>query len=199
MNKLIKEFICVALVALVFATLAACGSPAAKPAATEAPQPAAEENSAPAEAEESAESPEVIGMVNPWHEAATAEEAAKGAGLDGFALPDVPPCFPDGFEGPEIRYMNGLAEAEYFCEDNSLLLRKGSGSEDVSGDYNVYAKTWEVESEGLKIQCSGNEDGEKLARWTRDGYSYSLSFNASEAELPGLSEDMVTAIVGLFR
>ena len=138
MNKLMKEFLCVALVALVFATLAACGSPAAKPEATQAPQPAAEENSAP-------------------------------------------------------------AEAEYFCEDNSLLLRKGSGSEDVSGDYNVYAKTWEVEFEGLKLQCSGSEDGVKLVRWTRDGYSYSLSFNAGEAKLPGLSEDMVTAVVGLFR
>ena len=55
MNKLMKEFLCVALVVLVFATLAACSSPAAKPEATQAPQPAAEENSAPAEAEESAE------------------------------------------------------------------------------------------------------------------------------------------------
>ncbi len=137
----------------------------------------------------------MTGMINPWSEAATAEEAAQGAGLDLFVLPEVLVCFPGGAPDPVLRYMEGLAEAVYTDGTNTLVLRKGVGDEDVSGDYNSYPETWETNWKGLMIQCAGDSGQARRANWYFGGNAYSLTFNVGAEELPGLEEHEVTSIV----
>ena len=57
------------------------------------------------------ESASSAGMANPWSDVASAEEAAKGAGLDSFALPEG--AIADMGEPVEVVYrcMDGMAEA----------------------------------------------------------------------------------------
>ena len=141
-------------------------------------------------AEESA-----VGLPNPWSEAADAEEAAQGAGLDSFMVPEALFCFPNGFEGPAFQYTKGLAQAQYQDGQNRLVLRKGLGEEDISGDYTAYPETWEINWKGLSIQCSGAEGKVGLARWSVDGCSFSLGWYALEGESTGLSEEEVCSLV----
>ena len=63
-------------------------------------------------------------------------------------------------------------------EDNRVLtVRKGTGEEDISGDYNEYPQEDVTELEGLSVTVRG--DGERifLALWQEGGYSYAVSFD----------------------
>lgn len=140
-----------------------------------------------------------LDMANPWKNAASEEEAAQGAGLSSFVLPEAPEFLSEGFEGPTFRYMSGLAEAIYVDGENRMTIRKGVGDEDVSGDYSEYLFSWEVDLQGLEVYCAGERDEVKLARWAYDGNAYSLSYNPGLNELPGLSESDVMSLISQIR
>ena len=134
------------------------------------------------------------GLANPWHDAASAQEAAAGAGLESFTPPEYLSCL-NGDYTVLFRYMEGLAEAVYTDGANSLVVRRGLGEEDISGDYNAYAETRTVVWKALSIQCAGNNGQIKKANWYFGGNAFSLTFNAGEDALPGLEESDVTSIV----
>ncbi len=129
-------------------------------------------------AEEEAEEEAEAGMANPWSDAETAEEAAEGAGVGYFLVPE------NGTEviGGRIdwfgfRYMDRLAEADGAVGAAELTVRKGlkQDSEDVSGDYTEYAYTWTQEADGWEVTCYGNEEGRMMkAVWLSDNFSYSV-------------------------
>lgn len=135
------------------------------------------------------------GAPNPWTAAASAEEAAQGAVLDSFVPPEVISCAAFLPEHCAFSYMDGVAEAMYDNGLDCLVIRKGQGSTDVSGDYNDYPETKELELKGLTIRCSGADGQIRLVRWEFDGNSYSLSFNAGDMSRPGLTEDQVASLV----
>ena len=137
----------------------------------------------------------VPGMPNPWSEAADPEAAAQGAVLNCFVLPEYIGCADYLPEHRILSYMDGLAQAVYDNGTDRLVIRKGSGSTDVSGDYNDYPETGEIVFKGLHISCSGADGQIRLARWEFGGNSYSLSFNAGDYTRPGLTEDQVTSLV----
>ena len=139
------------------------------------------------------------GVPNPWSEAATPEEAAAGAVLDSFVLPENIGCAVFLPEQRLLSYMDGLAQAVYDNGLDRLVIRKGTGSADVSGDYNDYPETRDVESGGLAIRCFGADGQIRLARWESGGNSYSLAFNAGDTARPGLTEDQVTSLVSQIR
>ena len=135
-------------------------------------------------------------IANPWTDVATAEEAAKGAGLDGFSL-----------EGGEIslgpvevttyRYMDGIAEAAVEFPAVSMTVRKGTGSDDISGDYNEYANEWTQNIKGLEVTCYGNREGEATKTiWTSGDYSYSITAYGLGGDTDyGLSADDLNTII----
>ncbi len=135
-----------------------------------------------------------VGMANPWSEAASAAEAAQGAGLDGFTIPEVFSCFP-GEPTAAFLYMDGMAEAILDAGDDHLLLRKGTGSADISGDYNMYPEERDINWKGLAIHCRGDEGMVRTAWWSFGGNAFSLSFNTDDTTLPGLTDDQVTSLV----
>ena len=132
-----------------------------------------------------------VGIANPWHEAASAQEAAEGAGLESFTPPEYLTCFP-AEPAVSFRYMEGLAEADYTDGTRTLTIRKGLGDQDVSGDYTVYPAEWEINHKGLAIRCSGTGETVSLARWAFGGCSWSLTVSPNET---GLSADEVTSLV----
>ena len=135
-----------------------------------------------------------LGMVNPWSEAETAELAAQGAGLDSFTIPSVYSCFADEPTAMFL-YMDGTAEAILDSADHHMLLRKGVGDGDISGDYGVYEAEWDVNWKGLTIHCRGENDSVRTAWWSFGGNAFSLSFNAGDSDLPGLSEADLCSLV----
>ena len=134
-------------------------------------------------------------MPNPWSQAMTPEEAAQGAVLDRFVLPEVIGCSPYAPEDRRLSYTDGLAEAVYYNGTDALVIRKGTGSQNISGDYNVYPESGTLHFKGLEIQCFGQDGQIRLARWEFGGNSYSLTFNAGDMARPGLTEDQVTSLV----
>ena len=134
-------------------------------------------------------------MPNPWSVAKTPEEAAAGAVLDRFVLPEVFGCAEFSQEDRRLTYTDGLAVAVYYNGTDVLEIRKGAGSQNVSGDYNAYAETRTVNFNGLEILCFGQDGQIRLARWEFGGNSYSLAFNTTDLSRPGLTEDQVTFLV----
>ena len=130
--------------------------------------------------------PDIIGMPNPFTDFDTLAEAEKQTGFY-ITLPDAIGSSDNKIyramndEMLEVIYMNGA--------DETGRVRKARGSEDISGDYNEYAESETVSVGGIDVLLKGDAGLVKLAVWTNDGYTYSVS---SEA---GLTADEMTALV----
>ncbi len=130
--------------------------------------------------------PDIIGMPNPFTDFDTLAEAEAQTGFD-ITLPDAIGSSNNkiyramNYEMLEVIYMKGV--------DETGRIRKARGSEDISGDYNEYAETETVSVGNLDVLFKGDAGLVKLAVWTNDGFTYSVS---SEA---GLTADEMTALV----
>ena len=138
-----------------------------------------------------------MGIPNPWSEVESAELAARGAGLDSFQTPEEVD-FLDGAK-PIYRCMEKMAEAIYSDGTQELLIRKGLGEEDVSGDYGSYPETRTIRVEDMNVQCSGTGETIQLARWSRDGSSFSLGLYSEGGETMGLSEEQLRILLTELR
>lgn len=189
----IPAFATAAAFALVF-SLAACTNPAP------APEPEGSEGG----------SEVMVGMANPWSEAATAEEAGEGAGLDEFPAPDEFTIGGVVFGDPVFSYMDGIAQAAYTDEaGNDLILRKGTIKDavELSGDYNDYAYEWieefDTESVGVINVTQFGNDFERpgLVYWHTDNFGYTVSiYGADDTPLSmgsdaSVGSDDVSAII----
>ncbi|MCM1430740.1 MAG: hypothetical protein NC121_17965 [Blautia sp.] len=100
-----------------------------------------------------------------------------------------------GFEIPELSglpfpvqevvytaYWQELAEAAYCGEGKTVVYRKGIGSGDVSGDYNIYESETEIFVDGIAVTLKGGEGKYILAVWTDGEYAYSVSFSQAMEE-----------------
>ena len=180
-----KKGIAILLATLLLLSLAAC---ARKP--EEGNKPAETEN----KPEEIENAPTGLGNVqipNPWVDCATLEEAAK---LAGFEIA-VPGGF-DGYPNQMIQAMEkSMIQVLYFdgdpdAEDSSMVMvRKGTGSEDISGDYNVYSEQETVQMHGVDVQLRGEKGLVYSAIWTWEGCSFAI--NADK----GLSRDAISNAV----
>ena len=156
---------------------------------------------------QSTETETKAGMPNPWSDVATAEDAAKGAGFDEFAVP-VEGTIQDMkmVSAPTFRCMEGLAEANYEFGASSICIRKGkpevaSEGSDVSGVYDTYAKTWTVKVGDIDVTCQGNVDGQSIKTlWSSGGYDYSIyAMGLGGDENFGLTNETVTTLVGQIK
>lgn len=147
---------------------------------------------------------EELGIAKPWYEVKTAEEAAKGASVGSFSLPDATTTI----AGQDVnwlsyRYMEGIAEADGTVGETQLIVRKGlrKNGDDISGDYNVYSLEWELQSNESNVMCAGNDSGKaRKAFWTSQDYSYSIMLDSQDDtdESPssdGLSDQTIIELV----
>lgn len=138
-----------------------------------------------------------VGIANPWSSAASAEEAAKGAGLDSFEVPAGAKTSLGALDTIDYRYMDGMAEAQIPVAAVELTVRKGNGEDDISGDYNSYKNKWSAEINGITVMCFGNREGEATKTvWVSEGCSYAvLAYGAGGDEDFGLQADDLNIIV----
>ena len=139
-----------------------------------------------------------------WTQAATAEEAAKGAGIDVLAdLNGTQTTLGVLGEMGAItyRYMDGVAQI--FCPvaavDMSVIKGKiPCGVDgDVSLDSTEYKFEWTQDVDGQEVKCFGNREGEATKTiWTAGDYNYAVvAYGAGGDDDFGLSaEDVVTMV-----
>ena len=99
------------------------------------------------------------GCCNPFTDCADLNKAAQ---ITGFSL--SVPITPDRVSVLED---SNMIQADY---ENGMYIRKASGSDDISGDYNDYAQVETVNGVTLK-----GENGKfSLAVWNNSGYTYAV-------------------------
>lgn len=109
----------------------------------------------------------------------------------GFSVPEVKNI---PFEVTSTVYTNGwneFAQVEYQgdSQDEVVLFRKGRGTDDISGDYNVYSDVKEMTVNEVPVTLKGDDGQYKLAVWQQDGFAYSLNYE------PGGSEDAFVKMI----
>ena len=211
-----RIFLSMILAAVMLATvLAGCGSggsaaqkeePAAAestqeeaaPAETTAEDAAAETESTEA-ATTSAAAEENTGLANPWSDVGSAEEAAKGAGIDSFVIAEDPDLDLGQLFERTYRCMDGIAEARLEYPASALTVRKGTKAEegDISGDYTEYANTWTQDVNGIEVTCFGNREGDAAKSiWTVDNMYFSIVAEGLGGDQDfGLNAERLTAMV----
>jgi hypothetical protein len=119
------------------------------------------------------------GMPNPLVEYNTLDEARKAVGFE-FGIPSV---LPDGYKTDKfIVISNDLAEIFLIKDSNKILYRTAKGKNDISGDYNTYTKVNTIKHDNVEITTKGSENAIKLATWSKEDISYSLSFDEAVSE-----------------
>lgn len=118
--------------------------------------------------EEEIENPVFVGIANPWQEYGTTAEAAKAAGVDSFDVPEALGKYKTVY----IQAMNGIAEVRYSNGKKEIMFRKGTGTDDISGDYNEYKSVISGKISGVKVTVKG--DGKKVynVTWNDGKNSY---------------------------
>ena len=170
----------------------------AAPAETKAEDTAAETESTEAESTAAA-AEENTGLANPWSDVGSAEEAAKGAGIDSFGIAEDPGLDLGELFERTYRCMDGIAEARLEYPASALTVRKGTIAEegDISGDYTEYANTWTQDVNGIEVTCFGNrEDDATKSIWTVDNMYFSIVAEGLGGDQDfGLNAERLTAMV----
>ena len=182
----------------------------AAPAETKAEDTAAETGSTEAAAASAAETEstaaatsaaaeENTGLANPWSDVGSAEEAAKGAGIDSFVIAEDPGLDLGELFERTYRCMDGIAEARLEYPASALTVRKGTIAEegDISGDYTEYANTWTQDVNGIEVTCFGNREGDATKSiWTVDNMYFSIVAEGLGGDQDfGLNAERLTAMV----
>lgn len=142
---------------------------------------------------------------NPFVECASLEEAAELAGFT-LTVPDTIDGYADRhisvFENEmlQVIYTNDNEDSESEAsssedtnyESKDLCIRKGTGSGDISGDYNDYSETSTIYADDLQITAKGNDGKVNVALWTDGDYSFALV--AGKALTTHALQELVTKI-----
>lgn len=124
-------------------------------------------------------------LANPFVQCDTLEAAAETAGFEMTA--------PETVEGYSEKAISAIKESlikvSYSNGTDSLTIRKGKSSEDISGDYNQYEENGTLDIDGLSLTIKGNDGKINVAIWSADDYSFSIT--SSE----GLTSDQASELV----
>ena len=111
-----------------------------------------------------------VQIANPWLEYNSVADAAKAAGVE-FSAPEKLRSHKLGY----IQAMNGLVDLRYTKAGNTICVRKGSGTDDVSGDYETYKKETDKKIGGNTVTLKYNSKGVKAAVWTDGKDSFAVT------------------------
>ncbi len=144
------------------------------------------------------DNPGNVQIPNPWVDCASLSEAARLAGFD-IAIPG---SF-DGYPNKMIQAIEkSMIQVLYFDGDpdgqdtGMIMIRKGAGSGDISGDYNEYAEKETVKMHGLDVLLRGDKGLVYSASWESDGYSFAINADKglSRDALSDAIEEMITVV-----
>lgn len=125
---------------------------------------------------------------NPFVTCDTLEDAAALAGFDMTA----PTVSSDTYTQQEISAVeDSMIQISYQDADgaDSIVIRKGTGSNDISGDYNTYDETNTLDVDGISVTTESSEGLIYVATWTSGDFSFSITATA------GIDSDGITELV----
>lgn len=128
-----------------------------------------------------------VQIPNPWQEYKTVSEAANAAGF-GFNAPEKIGKYTVSY----VQAMDGIVEVTYADGGSEFCVRKGTGTDDISGDYNTYKNISEKKIGGNTVTLRGNGDGVNSSVWTDGSYSYSI-YSGDELTAAFI-EDIISSI-----
>ena len=129
---------------------------------------------------------ESTGIPNPFVDYETMAQAADKCGFS-LSLPQQLDVYSDR----TIQVAdNGMLQVIADCENDSVLVRKAPGSDDISGDYNEYAEVKTEQINGAEVTLKGSGGLVYTCVWTTGGYSYSISVDG------GLPAETMAEIIG---
>jgi hypothetical protein len=130
---------------------------------------------------------------NPFIDCKTLEEAQDIAGFD-IALPG---SMPEGYSMSPIRAVKDtMIEIIYQSGSDEIRIRKGVGSEDISGAYNEFSETGTVTVGGLQVAMKGDGGKVNVASWFDGGHAFSITVNLGGE---GIGEDVVSGMVSAVK
>lgn len=92
-----------------------------------------------------------------------------------------------------IKYINTISrdlfQICYVNKQNDIIFRMGQGAYDISGDYNNYKINNTVNINGINVKVKGDDNLIKVAVWSVNNMSYSISLN------DGMKQDDIINIV----
>ncbi|NRT87382.1 stalk domain-containing protein [Clostridium beijerinckii] len=92
-----------------------------------------------------------------------------------------------------IKYINTISrdlfQICYVNKQNDIIFRMGQGTYDISGDYNNYKINNTVNLNGINVKLKGDDNLIKVAVWSVNNMSYSISLN------DGMKQDDIINIV----
>lgn len=112
------------------------------------------------------------------------KKMADGAKAVSFGV-KMPSYLPSGYGLADISTASDDFIQIFFKNgDDEILYRMAEGTDNISGDYNIYKNTKTVNVNGTDVTMRGNENITG-ATWTSDGMSYSIMSDKklSEAEM----------------
>ena len=125
---------------------------------------------------------------NPFTEYETIDEALKAVNFNAL----YPANAPEGYEVSDIFVMSGeMLQIVYKNADNEIMYRTQKGTEDISGDCNVYENVQTVKISGTDVTLKG--DGEKIsvAVWNNENaYSISSSYGTDKETIIKIIENI---------
>ena len=129
------------------------------------------------------------GVANPFVDCESAYEAAQLAGFD-VTFPESVP----GYSERKYQAVEGqMVQCIYSAGDSKVLIRKGLGYDDISGDYNEYPNVNTAEVRGIEVIEKGDDKGVHVATWTLDGFTFAI--DADEGLEASVVEDLVTSLM----
>lgn len=128
-------------------------------------------------------------IANPWVDARDQDDAQQQAG---FTI-QLPSSLPAEYGAPSFQVMPGdMLEADYAGDgDVSICIRKATGTDDPSGDYNDYSGSQQVKIGDADVTMKGNDGAVSLAVWNDGTNAYSIGiYNAA-----GITAEEMTQMV----
>lgn len=195
-----KKIVAIAAVAMLSFALAGCGSSGTSSSAqSSAASSAASAASASASTSASAASVSTQSVSVKWIDAATAEDAAKGAGLTKFGVMDSVKIGSNEFKDPTFGYSDGVAQAVYETGAVSLTVRKSDAQHTsllTDRKASEFPNTWTKSYEGVDVTLWGQDkDAATVFQWTDGNQSYGVTYQGLGGEEVTMQSSEVAAIV----
>lgn len=151
----------------------------------------------------SMESENSLEIPNPIVEYTSLEEAETGTGIPLSINADLLNMYQyHNISGiPEDLIQVKIYDNREGTESNKeLLIRKGVGTQDISGDYNIYDSSIEVQIDNVAVTFKGTGETFNLAIWNDGEYSYSVPMSSNKDlldsdEKTGITQSDMEAIV----
>ena len=118
---------------------------------------------------------------NPFMDCETMADAEKLAGFD-ITVPEQS----EGYEQELIQAIDGELIQVFYVnpenEEDEVLIRKGVGSDDISGHYENFAEMTTAAAGELEVTLKGNDGKVTVAVWTTGRYTFSIQVDAEASQ-----------------